>query len=277
MRLSTSSPQHRHQRRLLALLAVLLVVALGLVVSRAYDHGRTAMAGQSYEWARRWFRIAAWRGDARAQNNLAGLYAQGLGGTRDMEAAGRWFGEAARNGVVQAKFNLANLHEEGAGVVRSQQAAARWFESAAADGDVESMFNLGVMYASGQGDLAWDPGRSLLWYRRAAERGYASAQYNLASLYAQGSGVPQDHREARRWFAAAAAQNHAKAWMDLGTMQAAGIAFTRDLPQGVATLRKAVDLDPALGPEVGQRIRMVCAAAPPAQARAADCRDKEAQ
>jgi hypothetical protein len=42
------------------------------------------------------------------------------------------------------------------------------------------------------------------WYRLAAEQGYAPAQYSLGLAYEKGQGVPQDFVRARMWFTLAA-------------------------------------------------------------------------
>ncbi len=55
-------------------------------------------------------------------------------------------------------------------------------------------------YARGDYDSA------LKEFRRLADRGDASAQYNLGLMYDKGHGVPQDDKEALRWYRMAAEQ-----------------------------------------------------------------------
>jgi len=45
--------------------------------------------------------------------------------------------------------------------------------------------------------------------RPLAEQGYAKVQYNLGVLYEKGQGVPQDYKEAMKWFRLAAEQDNA--------------------------------------------------------------------
>jgi TPR repeat protein len=47
------------------------------------------------------------------------------------------------------------------------------------------------MYAKGQG-VPQDYKEAVRWFRLAAEQGDAGAQYNLGWMYAKGQGVPQD-------------------------------------------------------------------------------------
>ena len=69
--------------------------------------------------------------------------------------------------------------------------------------DVTNQYNLGVMYYNGQG-VPQDYKEAMKWFRMAAEQGHADAQYNLGVIYSNGKGVPQDHKEAMKWLRMAA-------------------------------------------------------------------------
>ena len=49
-----------------------------------------------------------------------------------------------------------------------------------------------------------DDKEALKWYRLAAEQGHAKAQYNLGWMYFNGNGVPEDDKEAVKWYRLAA-------------------------------------------------------------------------
>ena len=68
-----------------------------------------------------------------------------------------------------------------------------------------------------------------------AEQGHADAQFNLGSLYYQGWGLPQDYKEAAKWFRKAAEQRHVYAQVTLGTIYAEGIqgVIEEDYPQAL--------------------------------------------
>ena len=51
-----------------------------------------------------------------------------------------------------------------------------------------------------------------------AEAGSAAAQSNLGLMYKNGYGVPQDYKEAVKWYRLAAEQGYAKAQYNLGVM-----------------------------------------------------------
>ena len=74
----------------------------------------------------------------------------------------------------------------------------------AEQGDAKAQYNLGVMYANGKG-VPEDDKQAVKWYRLAAEQGVANAQYNLGVMYDRGDGVPEDKVLAYMWWNLAAA------------------------------------------------------------------------
>ena len=75
-------------------------------------------------------------------------------------------------------------------------------------GDAEAQNNLGFMYYYGEG-VPQDYKEATKWYRLSAEQGNAMAQYNLGNSYYNGEGVPQDYKEAVKWQRKAAEQGYA--------------------------------------------------------------------
>ena len=55
------------------------------------------------------------------------------------------------------------------------------------------------MYEKGTG-VPQDYKEAIKWYRLAADQGFASAQTNLGERYEKGKGVPQDYLLAHMWF-----------------------------------------------------------------------------
>ena len=72
-------------------------------------------------------------------------------------------------------------------------------------GDKSAQDNLGVMYSIGDG-VPQDYKEAAKWFTKAAEQGYANAQYSLGVMYRDGDGVPQDYKEAVKWYTKAAEQ-----------------------------------------------------------------------
>jgi TPR repeat protein len=241
-----------------AFLAFGLIGTLFCVVFlNAYSYGRYAMSNGNHKTARLWFRLAATTGNASAQNNLAGLYAEGRGGERNNKLAAEWFQRAADQGVVQAMFNLSNFYEDGTGVDRNTTKAVALLEGAASHGDLDAAFNLGSIYATGRDDFQKNVVQGIIWYQKAAERGHASAQYNLGSIYAQGVDVPKDLVLAGKWYTKAAQKNHAKALLDLGTMYAFGVGYEQDISKGLQLLDRAA-AQPSTTTQAKDRMNLIC-------------------
>ena len=90
------------------------------------------------------------------------------------------------------------------------------------------IYNLGVMYDEGEG-VPEDDKEAVKWYRKAAEQGHAGAQFNLALMYEEGEGVLEDKKEAVKWYFRAVPQGHVGAQLNLGLMFAKGEGTEKDL------------------------------------------------
>ena len=80
-------------------------------------------------------------------------------------------------------------------------------EKKAEAGDPYAQFNLGNAYYKGNG-VPQDYKEAVKWYTKSAEQGFADAQCNLASCYHKGEGVSQDIEEAVKWWKKAAEQRY---------------------------------------------------------------------
>jgi uncharacterized protein len=75
------------------------------------------------------------------------------------------------------------------------ETAYKLFLPLAEQGDADAQFNLGVMYDEGEG-VPQDDKEAVKWWRLSAEQGDASSQFMLGLMYEEGLGVPQDCKEA---------------------------------------------------------------------------------
>ena len=95
------------------------------------------------------------------------------------------------------------------------------------------------MHVSGQG-VPQNFKEALRWYMKAAEQGYAGAQSNLGVMHQVGKGVPQNFKEALRWYTKAAEQRHADAQFNLGALYTNGEGgIKQDLPRALKWFRLA--------------------------------------
>lgn len=111
---------------------------------------------------------------------------------------------------------------------------------AAEQGDVGAQTVLGVMYEDSKG-VPQDKKEAAKWYRLAAEQGDADAQHYLGRLYEKGEGVPQDTSEAAKWFHLAAEQGNTWAQFSLGMLYDGGDGVPQDTGEAIKWYRLAAE------------------------------------
>jgi TPR repeat protein len=90
---------------------------------------------QNQEQAAYWYELAAKKGHAEAQYNLARLYATGDGPPRDQEQALRWIGAAASQGYAPAQARFGIYYATGRGIAQDHRLAYFWLTLAFLRGD----------------------------------------------------------------------------------------------------------------------------------------------
>ena len=125
----------------------------------------------------------------------------------DYAEAVKWFRLSAEQGYAKAQYNLALMYANGQGVSQDYKEAAKWFRLSAEQGNAKAQTSLGFMYASGQG-VTQDYKESVKWHRLSAEQGNANAQTSLGFMYVLGQGVIQDDVYAHMWWNIAAASGN---------------------------------------------------------------------
>ena len=110
----------------------------------------------------------------------------------------------------------------------------------AKQGDAEAQFFLALGYDVGWG-VPQDDKEAVRWFQASAEQGYARAQFYLGSAYDNGKGVSQDHEEAVRWYRKAAEQGQAEAQYNLGVSYRKGVGVPQDYKEAVQWYRKAAN------------------------------------
>lgn len=140
---------------------------------------------QDFSQAALWYRRAADRGDADAQNNLGVLYSNGQGVVKDKAQAVYWYRQAANNGNAQAQNNLAQDYENGTGVQRDMTQALIWYQQAATQGDADAKKSVKRLSAAAAPPPAADPAGDLNRLADAADKGDADAQYQLGMVLLQ--------------------------------------------------------------------------------------------
>lgn len=90
------------------------------------------------------------------------------------------------------------------------ETAARELRELASNGEPRAQYDLGLLYDKGQG-VPQNDREALKWYTLAAKQGEPRAQYNLGLMYANGQGVQPDLVTAYYWISLAAAQGNQNA------------------------------------------------------------------
>lgn len=145
------------------------------------------------------------QGNAKEQYELAVLYENGIGVTKDIDQALFLYDKAAEQGHVTAQNHLGVVYSQGTVITGDDAKAVFWFRKAAEQGDLTAQNNLGLCYAEGTG-VARDDAQAVFWYHKAAEQGYVDAQRNLSVMYGTGKGVKLDLSQAVVWLRKAANQ-----------------------------------------------------------------------
>ncbi|MBA6337979.1 MULTISPECIES: tetratricopeptide repeat protein [unclassified Colwellia] len=123
-----------------------------------------------------------------AQYQMALIYLNGYGVTKDPKKALELMSLAASQNHPDALFSLSLMYSDGVIVKKDLKTAFALMERAAIRDSVAAQFNLGVMYFNGTGTYKDYP-KAARWYETAAKQNYALAQFNLALMYFEGLGV----------------------------------------------------------------------------------------
>jgi TPR repeat protein len=187
-------------RGLVALALIALLLGNAAAFAGPYEDGIAAARRSDFGTAAQLWKPLAENGMAEAQNNLASLYARGLGVTRDDAEAVRLYRAAAEQGLARAQSNLGYQYEIGAGVARDLDAALMWYRRGAEQGNTNAQFNLGAMYYKGQG-VTQDFALAYMWFSLAAAQGDAQAVRNRSLIAGQmtAAQIAEGQRLVREW------------------------------------------------------------------------------
>jgi len=116
--------------------------------------------------------------------------------------------------------------------------------NAARKGDAAAQLKLGEMYDLGEG-VPQDYKEAVKWYRLSAEQGNPAARFALAEMYKNGDGVPKDIQAAIKWYRLAAGQNYAMAQLLLGVLFESGTGVKESAGEAARWYRLAANGDNA--------------------------------
>lgn len=157
-----------------------------------------------------WYRKAAQKGDAKAQNNLGMAYIRGTGVMQDFKEAAMWLSKSAEQGNAKAQNNLSIMYLSGKGVATDLKLAASWCEKAAQQNDPAAQVNMGLKYRYGTG-VEIDYAKAIKWLKLASEQRWPPAEYALGEMYEFGLGTPQNLTESKIFYERAASKGFSAA------------------------------------------------------------------
>ena len=198
-----------------------------------------------YPEVMRWYYLAEEQDRTDAQYNLGLMYYNGDGVAQDYTEAAKWYYRAAERGLADAQYNLGRMYYNGDGVVQDYTEAAKWFHRAAEQGDArKGYFHCTIIYLDGEGELHGysEP----VGVRLEDIQGHARAQFYLGLMYKTGTGVPQDDKEAVKWFRSAALQGDAGGKLGLRLMHDSAKNAPQDNPEEIQWVRLAAEQGDAM-------------------------------
>ena len=133
------------------------------------------------------------RGDAEAQREIGYHYSSRLRASEEQKAEGvKWYRKAAEQGDAESQYNLAECYAYAIGVSQDETESMNWLQKAAENGWPEACLRLGKRYLYLRNDV-----EAVKWLRKAE---WGDALYLLGECYRYGWGVPQDEKEAAKWY-----------------------------------------------------------------------------
>ena len=121
-----------------------------LIISVATAAMTAAQAPVNEALLKQW-KAAADAGDAKVQNYLGYIYANGEGVEKNPYESIRWYRPAAESGVADAQAYLGFAYYRGVGVLARPEEAVKWWTKSADQGNASAQENLAFMYFTGKG------------------------------------------------------------------------------------------------------------------------------
>jgi hypothetical protein len=187
-------------------------------LNEAVAQAKDAIEREDYDFASQLLRPLADAGDSEAQFLLGYLFFTSAEVPKDNSR--QWLQRAAAQNHAEAIYHLACLGEQFDFGRPEDEARRAMLVQAAELGSTRAQRDLGCFYATGEDGFPKNEALGPLWYGRAAAQGHADAQYNYGSMLLYGEGGPADPETGKDQIRQAASNG-----------DAAAIHHLRDLPE----------------------------------------------
>lgn len=111
---------------------------------------------------------------------------------------------------------------------------------AAENGDAASQAELGWKYFSGE-DVPQNYKEAYKWFRKSADQGNSDAQTFVGWMYYEGEGISQNYAEALKWYRMSADQGNESGQYNLAGMYGKGIIVAKDYNEALNLYLKAAN------------------------------------
>jgi TPR repeat protein len=153
--------------------------------------------------------------------------------------------ELSSRGIANGLDRVANVAGDMTGEVLGDQQRGQLVRQTvqqilkiAEQGDAEAQTMLGLTYSHGDG-VPQNHRDAMKWYRKAADKGNAEAQIQVAGMYDRGEGVPKSVIDSANWLRKAAEQGHTLAQTLLSMKYTVGQGVPQDHEQAFKWMREA--------------------------------------
>jgi len=216
-----------------------------ILTKMQYEIGEITRRNDDLGFAKMFYREAAEKGDASAQNNLGVTYEK----AGDYDKALFWYKQAYDGGNRRAIVNLGIMYEFGRGTKEDFAEAAKYYRRAIELKMDEGYYRLGKLYFEGKIDkedklkalhiwldgvfhaedeaeicsfkagysyeyglgIPQDYSKALWLYKKSASFGSPVANFNVGQIYLYGHGVEKDLEKAIRYYLNAAKRGYSDA------------------------------------------------------------------
>jgi len=139
----------------------------------------------------------------------------------EFKAAIAEFQPLVDEGYAPAQYQMALIYQNGYGVSKDPMKALALLTLSAEKNYIDAQFELALLYSAGK-LVKKDLKKAFTLTHKAAKKGLPSAQFNVAVMHANGTGVKQNYFSAARWYQHSANQNHSLAQYNLALLYSEG-------------------------------------------------------
>ncbi len=181
----------------------------------------------NYKLARHWAEQGSAQGDAECQLRLSDFKLNGIGGPKDCQGGISLLKALAEQSVLEAQNRLGHYYRIGNCVEKNLVSAKYWLEKAAARNYLRAINELACLYFYGEGvpkdlKMAFELNLKVAGLKNADPSERASSEYGVGLAYDKGWGVKKDLKQARIWYARAAAAGNPHACNNLSNIYMEG-------------------------------------------------------